>query len=155
MNKQNETSEFLPPCQFQNGESVRLRLGHHTNFPCRILATKSTAKFVYYDLEVWLYPPAADSAEPLYTRLYHIESKFLFERDDVENSVPRSIPEWVGASKRLPKHNKLVAARYGDGDDIYNYSSLAREENSVFIGEETMYEADSPNLENWEWLDEN
>ena len=92
MSKQNETSEFLPPVQFQNGESVRLRLGRHTDLPCRILATKSTAKFIYYDLEVWLYSLPEKAVEPEYTRLYHVESKFVFEREPIGDEPDSTSP---------------------------------------------------------------
>lgn len=87
MIKEMESSQYLP-CAFQNGESARLRLGHWTDLPCRILATKSTAKFVYYDLELWLYPPNGENGEPTYTRLYHVESKFVFPIIDKESLAP-------------------------------------------------------------------
>lgn len=80
-NDQNEVSQFLPPCKFQNGESVRLDFGLGWKLPCRVLATKCTAKHVFYDLEVWLYGTKED---PEYTRFYHVESRFVTERIDAE-----------------------------------------------------------------------
>jgi len=89
MKKQNETSEYVPSCQFQNGESVRLGLGHYTNLPARIVATKLTETSVYYDLQVWLYPPEGEAGEPDCTRLYHIESRFVFELEEIKNIYPQ------------------------------------------------------------------
>lgn len=60
---------------------------------------------------------------------------------------------WLNVSEHPLAGEQTAAARKAEGYG-YEYSSIAREGNKIFIGEETYYELDNEALRVWEWLSE-
>lgn len=78
------------------------------------------------------------------------EAKNMLYRAD---KLSHDLPRWVSITKLYPQHSDWVAARRLDGNE-YKYTGLAKEGDRVFIGEETMHDINSHELQEWEWLDE-
>lgn len=90
-----------------------------------------------------------DACHELSIGNFDIANALLAKADKLSHDTPH----WVPVSKRAPDHDDWVAARYWEGAE-YKYSGLAKTENMIFIGEETMHKEGSSSLIGWEWLDE-
>jgi len=111
-----------------------------------------------YDVEV-PFDHTADDGSPAkgYFRIHGVDQYFLsYTQEDWDAMKAERKGPWVNAFKQPPPYELMVAARIPFGDE-YDYTQMWREKEGVFIGKrdgDLMYRTNSPELANYEWLDE-